>query len=293
MGKVKEFVQRARDKGHNDKQILGYLMEKRSRGEMPVGLGGGGRGTVTSTPGGYAPINVDPMRQYTPTQSSTSVSSPGEDLGNLNLGDMTVGDAEKLLKFHPAFSKGAAISSQANASIQKSKEETALKKKALQDKLTEEKANINTSIKEDLIRISEGQPKKKEVVSDNKYSSTIASAAKKHNVSVALLTALLEQESAFDEDVITGKRTSSAGAQGIAQFMPATAKQFGIDPLDPKQAIPAAAKYLKQNYDRFGSWDLALAAYNAGEGNVQKYGGIPPFKETQNYVKKIRSRAGY
>lgn len=91
----------------------------------------------------------------------------------------------------------------------------------------------------------------------------------------------------FDPDVISGKRNSPAGAIGIAQFMPETAKSMGVDPLDIKSAIEGAARYLKQNFDKFGSWDLALAAYNAGEGNVTKYGGIPPFAETQNYVKDI------
>jgi LysM repeat protein len=120
----------------------------------------------------------------------------------------------------------------------------------------------------------------------------IGNAGAKHGIPTNILSALLKQESGFSEDVISGKRVSSAGAQGIAQFMPETAKRFGIDPLNVAQAIDAAAKYLKMNLDRFGSMELALAAYNAGEGNVQKYDGIPPFKETQNYVKSISAMAG-
>jgi soluble lytic murein transglycosylase-like protein len=81
--------------------------------------------------------------------------------------------------------------------------------------------------------------------------------------------------------------TSSSGAIGLMQFMPDTAKGLGIDPTDPNQSIDGAAQYLSSLYKQFGDWKLAVAAYNAGEGNVRKYGGIPPFQETQNYVKKI------
>lgn len=114
------------------------------------------------------------------------------------------------------------------------------------------------------------------------YAGLIQQAAKQYGVSARLLSALLKQESGFNPTA-----RSHAGALGIAQFMPATAKGFGIDPLDPTQAIPAAAKYLRDSFDVFGSWELALAAYNAGGGNVGKYGGIPPFPETQNYVRNI------
>lgn len=114
------------------------------------------------------------------------------------------------------------------------------------------------------------------------YRNTIAKASIQHGVPTNILSALLKQESGFNP---TAK--SSAGATGIAQFMPATAQGMGVDPLNPDQSIDGAARYLKQNYDKYGSWDLALAAYNAGPGNVDKYNGIPPFKETQNYVKNI------
>ena len=122
----------------------------------------------------------------------------------------------------------------------------------------------------------------------DEYKQDIINASKKYGISTAVLSSLLKQESSFDPDVINGTKSSPVGAQGIAQFMPATARSLGIDPLDPHQAIEAAARYLKSHLDNFGG-DLkkALAAYNAGPGNVQKYGGIPPFAETQNYVKKI------
>jgi peptidoglycan DL-endopeptidase CwlO len=90
------------------------------------------------------------------------------------------------------------------------------------------------------------------------------------------------QESDFDPNA-----TNPSGAAGIMQFEPATAAQYGVDPLNPASAIPGAAQYLRSLFNQFGSWTLALAAYDAGPGNVTKYGGVPPFPETQNYVAKI------
>lgn len=120
----------------------------------------------------------------------------------------------------------------------------------------------------------------------DEYKSIISKAAQEHGLDTGILSALLKQESGFNPTA-----QSPVGATGIAQFMPATAERFGIDPLDPNQAIPAAAKYVKSNLDTFGSMDLALAAYNAGEGAVQEYGGVPPYPETQNYVKNILGSA--
>lgn len=93
----------------------------------------------------------------------------------------------------------------------------------------------------------------------------------------------INQESGFNPQAGSG-----AGAQGIAQFMPATAQGLGINPLDPSQALPAAAKLMKSYLDKYGGdWSKALSAYNAGPGNVDQYGGVPPFAETQSYVKNI------
>lgn len=118
------------------------------------------------------------------------------------------------------------------------------------------------------------------------YAGLIQQAAEQHDVPERLFSALLQCESDFNPQA-----KSRAGALGIAQFMPATAKGLGIDPLDPAQAIPAAAQYLRGNFDRFGSWELALAAYNAGMGTVRKYGGIPPYPETRNFVRKVLNAA--
>ena len=109
-------------------------------------------------------------------------------------------------------------------------------------------------------------------------------AADKYNVPVQLLKAVGKAESGFD-----AKAVSRCGAQGIMQLMPATAASLGVtDSFDAEQNIMGGAKYLSGLLDKYeGNTSLALAAYNAGSGNVAKYGGIPPFEETQNYVKKV------
>lgn len=110
-------------------------------------------------------------------------------------------------------------------------------------------------------------------------------AAAQYGIPQDLFFSLIQQESSWRPDVV-----SSAGAIGPAQLMPGTAKELGVDPYDPAQNIMGGAKYLRQQYDKFGQWPLALAAYNAGPGAVQKYGGIPPYKETQAYVPKVMGR---
>ena len=116
----------------------------------------------------------------------------------------------------------------------------------------------------------------------------IASSATAEGLAPSLLAALLRAESGFDPRVV-----SPAGAQGIAQFMPGTAAGLGVrDPFDPAQAIPAAARLLAGHVRSFGSVPLALAAYNAGPEAVRRYGGVPPFAETQAYVARILALAG-
>jgi soluble lytic murein transglycosylase-like protein len=120
------------------------------------------------------------------------------------------------------------------------------------------------------------------------YESEIAAAAQKYGVDPALVHAVIGQESGFDPNA-----TSAAGAQGLMQLMPATARGFGVtNPYDPAQSIDAGTRYLAGQLDRFGGdVSLALAAYNAGPGAVKRYGGVPPYAETQNYVRQVQAYA--
>ena len=118
------------------------------------------------------------------------------------------------------------------------------------------------------------------------YANLFTGAAGRHGVDASLLAAVASVESNFDAGAV-----SPAGAQGLMQFMPATAKGLGVSPLDPASAVDGAARYLKQLTGQFGSTELALAAYNAGPGTVSRHGGIPPYPETQNYVRNVMSKA--
>lgn len=120
------------------------------------------------------------------------------------------------------------------------------------------------------------------------YDTLIQQASAQYGVPVANINAVINAESSFNPTAV-----SPAGAQGLMQLMPATAASLGVtDPFDPAQNINAGTRYLAQQYDRFGSWDKAYAAYNAGPGNVEKYGGVPPFAETQAYVRKLMDQPG-
>jgi soluble lytic murein transglycosylase-like protein len=119
------------------------------------------------------------------------------------------------------------------------------------------------------------------------YDAIIEEKCSQYGVNPALVKSVIQAESGFRANAV-----SQAGAMGLMQLMPRTARGYGLsDPFDPEQNIDAGVRYLKGQLDRFdGSKELALAAYNAGPGNVIKYGRkVPPFRETQNYVNKVLS----
>ena len=126
-------------------------------------------------------------------------------------------------------------------------------------------------------------------ISAGSMDAVFEEAARVYNVPVNLLKAIGKAESNFDPSA-----QSAAGAQGVMQLMPQTAASLGVaDPFDAQSNIMGGAKYISGLLDQYdGDVDLALAAYNAGSGNVAKYGGIPPFSETQNYVRKVKEYMG-
>jgi hypothetical protein len=118
----------------------------------------------------------------------------------------------------------------------------------------------------------------------SKFNDLIIEAARHHDVDAALVSAVIKAESDYNPRIVSHK-----GARGLMQLMPATAKRFGVsNSFDPRENIYGGTKYLRWLLKKFdGNADLAVAAYNAGEGNIAKYDGVPPFRETVNYIARI------
>lgn len=121
--------------------------------------------------------------------------------------------------------------------------------------------------------------------SNGVYQEMARVAARRHGVPEDLFLRLVRTESGFRPTA-----RSSKGAIGLAQLMPGTARILRVDPHDPRQNLEGGARYLSQQYRKFGDWRLALAAYNAGPQAVERYRGVPPYRETQNYVRLILGR---
>jgi len=117
---------------------------------------------------------------------------------------------------------------------------------------------------------------------DGPYLAMAREAALRHGVPADLFLRLVQQESGWNAGAVSPK-----GALGLAQLMPQTAALLGVDPADPYENLDGGARYLRRQYDAFGTWPLALAAYNAGPEAVRDHGGIPPYAETEGYVTAI------
>ena len=136
--------------------------------------------------------------------------------------------------------------------------------------------------------LDSSQPMSYPAHATQQFNPLILQAAARFRLRPALLSALVEAESGGNPDAV-----SPRGARGLTQLMPSTAEALGVtDPHDPQQNLFGGAQYLREQLDRFGGDEsLALAAYNAGPGAVQRYQGVPPYAETRNYVNRVLSLA--
>lgn len=152
------------------------------------------------------------------------------------------------------------------------------------DVFHKEMSRINDSIRREFFETSSEAIRRDFFVKSMPYGDLIHRKAEKYDVDPALVAAVIEQESRFKS-----RARSHVGAKGLMQLMPRTGRWMGArDLYDPEQNVDAGVKYIKYLHKRFdGNLKKTLAAYNAGEGNVKRYGGIPPFRETQTYVKKV------
>jgi len=160
--------------------------------------------------------------------------------------------------------------------------------RAISDEVVQREGNVDVPEPPDgfTIGFAEGHS-----LPNTPYADNIWIAAREHDLNPQLLAAVAEVESRFDPRAVSKK-----GARGLLQVMPATGRRLGVDPrdlFDPSTNLEVGARYLRQLVDRFGG-DLALvlAAYNAGEGVVERFGGVPPYRETQNYLQRIYTRLG-
>ncbi len=152
--------------------------------------------------------------------------------------------------------------------------------------VTEKPTHIRRILPTEAAAAAAGVVSSARIATGTPYAALFTAASHKYGVPAALLSAVAKQESGYDPRAV-----SPAGAQGLMQLMPGTAKGLGVsNSFDPAQSVDGAARMLRDLTQRFGRTDLALAAYNAGPGAVLKYHGIPPYPETQRYVREVLSQ---
>jgi soluble lytic murein transglycosylase-like protein len=156
-------------------------------------------------------------------------------------------------------------------------------------KLLEKAIASKGSSSVDLTGLAGYDSKSGKSTSSGSFDEIIQQTSQKYNVDADLVKAVIQNESNYDPNAI-----SSAGAQGLMQLMPATAANLGVDnPMDPKENIEGGVKLLRELLNQFGgNLTNVVAAYNAGAGAVQQYGGVPPYQETQTYVNRVLSTYG-
>ena len=159
-----------------------------------------------------------------------------------------------------------------------------LQGKLLDDKLAKQYGNSEKLTPKGKKKAAEGEEPVPRFAGSYKgeYLEVAKAAAARHNVPEDLFLRLIQQESGWNAAAVSPK-----GATGLAQLMPGTAATLGVDINDPAQNLEGGARYLRLMYDKFGTWKLALAAYNAGPGAVDDHNGVPPFDETITYVATI------
>jgi Rod binding domain-containing protein len=207
-----------------------------------------------------------PLSEYTDTLFSEQVSNQGTGIGI----------AEKVYKFLTGEELESTKIIQAAEPAQKT-----AKTNLIQDNTIAKIAEVSKA--SETPNIGKGNFLEKVKNRIDAYDEIIARASKKFNIPQELIKAVITTESAGHANA-----KSKVGAKGLMQLMDGTARDMGVtDSFDPAQNIFGGTYYLRKMIDKFGSLDLAIAAYNAGPGNVEKYGGIPPFNETKSYVKKV------
>lgn len=177
---------------------------------------------------------------------------------------------------------GVASSASANSSnISKSRLKQFSQQAETLDRMGAQRYNSAARYRPNAVMSSRGIPAYTGSIS-GPYVAMAKRAARRHGIPEDLFLRLVKQESGFNPRAVSHK-----GAIGLAQLMPGTARSLGVNPKDPAQNLDGGARYLRMQYNKFRSWRLALAAYNAGPKAVEKYKGVPPYKETQGYVKSI------